>query len=76
MNFENLFFTILLGHILYMEYPFEHLYDKTYKAQLPSKNSRIEAVFHLNNRLNVTLNLKGKFSLKTHFQESYARFSP
>ena len=30
VSFENLFFTILLGQILYMEYPFAHLYGRTY----------------------------------------------
>ena len=60
MTFENLFFTILQGHILYMEYPFEHLYGRTYKTRLSSKNWRTEAVFHLNNKLNVYLNLKEK----------------
>ena len=29
-EFENLFFTIRPGHILYMEYPFGHCYGKTY----------------------------------------------
>ena len=57
-SFENLFFTILPGHILYMECPFGHSYGRTYKAQLSSKSRRTESVFHLNNRLNAPLNLK------------------
>ena len=55
---ENLFFTILPGHILYMGCSFGHSYGKTYKAQLSSKSRRKEAVFHLNIRLNAPLNLK------------------
>ena len=58
VSFENLFFTILPGHILYVECPFGHSYGRTYKAQLSSKSRRTEAVFHLNNRLNSPLNLK------------------
>ena len=58
VSFENLFFTILPGHILYMECPFGHLYVRTYKAQLSSNSRRTEAVFHLNNRLNAPQNLK------------------
>ena len=58
VNFENLFFTILSGNILYMECPVEHSYGRAYKAQLASKSRHTEAVFHLNNRLNTLLNLK------------------
>ena len=58
VSFDNLFFTILPGHILYMECPFGHSFRKTYKAQLSSKSRRTEAVFHLNNRLNALLNIK------------------
>ena len=58
MSFENVFFTILPGHILYMECSFGHSYGRTNKAQLSSKSKRTEAVFHLNNRLNAPLNLK------------------
>ena len=58
VSFENVFFTILPGHILNMECPFGHSYGKTYKAQLSSKSKRTEAVFHLSNRLNAFLNLK------------------
>ena len=58
VSFENLFFTILPGHMLYMECPFGHSYDKIYKAQLSSKSRRSEAVFHLNNWQNAPLNLK------------------
>ena len=50
MSFENLFFTILPGHILYMECPFGHSYGRTCTAQLSSKSRHTEAVFHLNNR--------------------------
>ena len=57
MNFENLFFTILSGHILYTEGPFGDSYGRTYKAQLSSKSRRTEAVFLLNNRLNAALNI-------------------
>ena len=58
VSFENLFFTILPGHILYVEYPFGHSYCRTYKAQLSSKSRCTEAVFPLHNRLNAPLNLK------------------
>ena len=58
VSFENLFFTILPGHILYMECPFGHSYGRTYIAQLSSESRRTEVVFHLNNRLNTPLNLK------------------
>ena len=58
VSFENLVFTILPGHILYMECPFGHLYGRTYIAQLSSKNRCKEAFFHLNNRLNAPLNLQ------------------
>ena len=58
VSFENLCFTILPGHILYMEGAFWHSYGRTYKAQLSSKSMRTEAVFHLNMRLNAPLNLK------------------
>ena len=54
VSVENVFFTILPGHILYMECPF----GRTYKAQLSSKSRRTEAVFNLNNRLNAPLNIK------------------
>ena len=57
MSFENLFFTILPGNILYMEYPFGHLYGRTYSAQLSSNSRRTEAVFHLNNILIIPLNI-------------------
>ena len=56
--FENLFFTILPGHILYMECPFGHSCGRTYKAQLSSKSRRTEAVFQMDNRLNAPLNFK------------------
>ena len=55
---KKMFFTILPGHILYMERPFVHSYDRIYKAQLSSKSRGTETVFHLNNRLNAPLNLK------------------
>ena len=58
VSFENLFFTILPGLILYMECPFGHSYGRAYKAQLSSKNRRTEAVLYLNNRLDAPLNLK------------------
>ena len=58
VSFENLFFTILPGHILYIEGAFWHSYGRTYKAQLSSKSMRTEAVFHLNSRLNAPLYLK------------------
>ena len=57
-EFENVFFTILPRHILYMVYPFGHLYGRTYQAQLPSKHMRTETVLHLIDSLNVPLNLK------------------
>ena len=41
-----------------MEGAFWHSYGRFYKAQLSSKSMRTEAVFHLNSRLNATLNLK------------------
>ena len=62
VSFENLFFTTLPGHILYMEGAFWHSYSRTYKAQMSSKSMRTEAVFHLNSRLNSPLNLKRHFN--------------
>ena len=57
VSFENLFFIILPGHVLYMECPFRHWYGRTYKAQLSSKNRRAQKLFfHLNNRLNALVN--------------------
>ena len=53
LSFENLFFTILLRHILYMAYPIGQLYGRTNKGQLSSKKRHTEAVFHLNIRRNV-----------------------
>ena len=41
-----------------MDFPYGHLYGRTYIAQLSSKNRRTQAVFHLNIRLNVPLNLE------------------
>ena len=38
MSFENLFFKIPPRHILYMRYPFGHLYGRTCSAQVSSKN--------------------------------------
>ena len=61
VSFDNLFFTILPGHMLYIGCPFGHSYGRTYKAQLSSKSRRTEAVFHLNNRPNTALNLKGTY---------------
>ena len=58
VSFEYLFFTILPGHILYIEGTFWHSYGRTYKAQLSSKIMRTEAGFHLNSSLNAPLNLK------------------
>ena len=58
VSLENLFITILPGHILYMECPIGHPYGRTYKAQLSSKSRHTEDVFHLNNRLDAPLNLK------------------
>ena len=72
VSFANLFFTILPGHIVYMECPFGHSYGKTFKAKLSSESRRIESVFHLNNRLNAPLNLREiltllyAFSLEIH----------
>ena len=72
VSFENLFFTILPGHILYMECPFGHSNGTTYKAQFSSEKWRTEAVFHLNNRLTAPLNFKEvrtllyAFSLEIH----------
>ena len=65
VSFENLFFIIILGHILYTKCPFGHSYDRTYKAQLSSKSRRTKAVFLLNNRLNAPLNLKNIFIRNT-----------
>ena len=69
VSFENLFFTILPGHILYMEGAFWHSYGRTYKVQLSSKSMGKEAVFHLNSRLNAPLNLK-----KKTFEHFYKHF--
>ena len=54
MSFENLFFRILPRLILY---PFRHLYGRTYLGQVLCIYRRAEAVFYLNNRVNVPLNL-------------------
>ena len=45
MSFENLFFTIRLEHILYMEYLFGYVYGKTHKAQLSSKTGTQKLFF-------------------------------
>ena len=58
VSFENLFFTILHGHILYMECLIGHPCGRTYRAQLSSKSRHTEDVFHLNNTLDAPLNLK------------------
>ena len=58
VGFKNLLFTILTGHILYIECPLGHPYGRTYKAQLSRDSRRTEAVFHLNDRLNAPLSLK------------------
>ena len=63
MNFENFFNTILPGLALYIEFQFWHVYGRTWSAQLLSKNRRTETVFHLNNILNVPVNLKENFTL-------------
>ena len=47
-----------------MEYPFGHLLGRIYKVQMSSRNRGLEAIFHLNNRLIVLLNLKENFTLK------------
>ena len=67
MSFENLFLKILPRHILYMRYSFGHLYGRTYKAQFPSINRHTKTVSHLNNYLNVPLNLKENLTLKYAF---------
>ena len=71
VSFENVFFTILPGHILYVECPFSmfrHLYGRTYYAQLSSQNRRTESFFfHLNNILNVPLNFKENCTLRYAF---------
>ena len=56
VSFENLFFTILPGHVLYMECPFGHLYGRTYKAQLSSKSMCTEAVTECSSKLKINLN--------------------
>ena len=66
-EFENAFFTILPGHILYMEYPFWHSYGRTYKVHLSSKHKRKETVLHLNNGMNVLLKLKENSTPKYAF---------
>ena len=60
MSIEDLFFSILLGHILYMEYHFGHLYGRTIKPSCQAKIVHTRAVFHLNDRRNVPRNLKRK----------------
>ena len=67
VSFENLSFTILPRHNLYMECSFGHSYGRIYKAQLSSKSRRTEAVFHLNNGLNAALNLKDISTLSYAF---------
>ena len=39
------------------------------------KNKHLEAGLHLNNRLNVLLNLKENFTFSTHFHERYSHLS-
>ena len=63
VSFENLIFIILPGCILYMECSFGHSYGRTYKDQLSSKSRCTKAVFHLNIRLNASLNLKEMLTL-------------
>ena len=67
MSFGNLLFAFLQGQILYMEYPFWHLYGRTYKAQLSSKIRCLEAGFHLDKSLDAPLILKENCTLKYVF---------
>ena len=62
LSFENLFFAIISGLILYMECQFGHSYGRTYKTQLSTKDRHKEVVFYLNDRLNAPLNLKKKLN--------------
>ena len=57
-EFWEFVFTFLPGQILYMEYPFGHLKDRSYTAQLSSKIRRLEAGFGLNNRLMILVFMK------------------
>ena len=69
MRFEILSFTHLN-----MEYQFGHLNGRTYYAQLSSKIRHIEAVFHLNSRLNVPLTLiEQNCTLRYAFVRRYTR---
>ena len=70
VGFENLFFTILPGHILYIECLFGHSYGRTYKTLLSSKSRCTEAVFHLNNRLNAAVNLKKEHSIRIYIKNT------
>ena len=67
VSFGNLLFAFLQRQILYMEYPFWHLYGRTYKAQLSSEIGCLEAGFHLNKSLNAPLILKENSTLKCVF---------
>ena len=58
VSFQNLFSTILPGHILYMKCLYGHSHGRTCKSQLVNKSRRTEADFHLKNKLNAPLNLK------------------
>ena len=63
MPLRELFFIFLAGQIIYMEYPWG-----TYRVKLQNpfvkKKQVLRSFFHLNNRLNVPLNLKEKYTLK------------
>ena len=60
MGFEKLFFTILPGHILCMETPFDTGILELIKPSCQAKTGTQKVFFHLNNRMNVPLYLRRK----------------
>ena len=75
VSFENLFFRFLPRWILYMEYSFGQLCDRTYFGQFLHINRCTESVFHLNNRVNFPLNLR-YFSRNSSILQVFAHHIP
>ena len=58
VEFENLFFNILLGHILYMDAYLGILRVELIKSSSQAKTGAQKRAFYLNNKLNVPPNIK------------------
>ena len=69
MSSENLFFTILPGHIYTWSTHLGTCMVELIKPSCQAKNRRIEAVFHLNNTVNVSLNFKKKLHIVRIFMK-------